>query len=310
MLLVIPVSKHDKNLIENFKLLIDKFPVGKDHDLLVIGSKENENDIDKLEYDIKHLFNSSQKHVIDDTIYGWPMSCNFYFQQTCAFLKNKKQFDSFFWCELDSFPLKENWLDLISTEYYLDTTKASKEKREPKVYLGVKERNYEGDNGELLPESISGPKMSSIGVYSTDICNIPVLPSLSITNRHWTSVIQWYTTPSLNDSKLIQNNWRTNNYRKENNSIVCDSIANLAWDVHFNNPINSDAVIIHGCKDESLVDLLLNNNKLNDMKLAKQISVEDAEEIVDQFEEKQYKRKYKTKKQNNNSSSDEEKETE
>lgn len=310
MLLVIPVSKHDKNLIENFKLLIDKFPVGKDHDLLVIGSKENENDIDKLEYDIKHLFNSSQKHVIDDTIYGWPMSCNFYFQQTCAFLKDKKQFDSFFWCELDSFPLKENWLDLISTEYYLDTTKASKEKREPKVYLGVKERNYEGDNGELLPESISGPKMSSIGVYSTDICNIPVLPSLSITNRHWTSVIQWYTTPSLNDSKLIQNNWRTNNYRKENNSIVCDSIANLAWDVHFNNPINSDAVIIHGCKDESLVDLLLNNNKLNDMKLAKQISVEDAEEIVDQFEEKQYKRKYKTKKQNNNSSSDEEKETE
>lgn len=310
MLLVIPVSKHDKNLIENFKLLIDKFPVGKDHDLLVIGSKENENDIDKLEYDIKHLFNSSQKHVIDDTIYGWPMSCNFYFQQTCAFLKDKKQFDSFFWCELDSFPLKENWLDLISTEYYLDTTKASKEKRKPKVYLGVKERNYEGDNGELLPESISGPKMSSIGVYSTDICNIPVLPSLSITNRHWTSVIQWYTTPSLNDSKLIQNNWRTNNYRKENNSIVCDSIANLAWDVHFNNPINSDAVIIHGCKDESLVDLLLNNNKLNDMKLAKQISVEDAEEIVDQFEEKQYKRKYKTKKQNNNSSSDEEKETE
>jgi hypothetical protein len=307
MLLVIPVSKHDKDSIENFKLLIDKFPVGKDHDLLVIGSKENENDIDKLEYDIKHLFNSSKKHIIDDTIYGWPMSCNFYFQQTCAFLKGKKQFDSFFWCELDSFPLKENWLDLISSEYYLDTTKASKEKRTPKIYLGVKERNYEGENGELLPESIAGPKMSSIGVYSMDICNVPVLPSLSITNRHWTSVIQWYTTPLLNDSKLIQNNWRTNKYRNEGDSIVCDSIANLAWDVHFNNPINSEAVIIHGCKDESLVDLLLNNNKLNDMKLAKQISVEDVEEIVDQFEEKQYKRKYKTKKQNNNSSLDEEK---
>jgi hypothetical protein len=46
------------------------------------------------------------------------------------------------------------------------------------------------------------------------------------------------------------------------------------------------------------------------MKLAKQISVEDVEEIVDQFEEKQYKRKYKTKKQNNNSSSDEEKDNE
>jgi hypothetical protein len=308
MLLVIPVSKHDKHLIENFKTLIGKFPVGEDHDLLVIGSKENQNEIEKLEYDIKHLFASSSTHIIDDTVYGWPMSCNYYFQQTCYYLRNKKKLDSFFWYELDSAPLKENWLDIISREYYLDTTKAAKENRKPKTFLGSKQRNYEGENGELLPESIAGPKMSSVGVYSIDICNIPVLTSLSLSNRHWTSVIQWYTTPFLNDSKLIQDNWRTNKYRKLNESIVCDSIANLAWDVHFNNPVDKEVVIVHGCKDESLFDLLCNNNKLNNMKVAKQISVEDVEEIVEEFEEKQDRRYKKSKKLN--TSSDKEKENE
>lgn len=287
MLLVIPVSKHDKHLIGRFKSIINKFPIGTDHDLLVIGSKENQNEIEDLERDIKHLFLTSKVHLINDNMLGYPMACNYYFQQTCAYLKNKKDHDSFFWFELDSMPLKSNWLDSISNEYYLDTTKAVKEKRNPKIFLGVKERNYEGKNGDLLPESISGQKMSSVGVYSTEICNSPVLSSLSLTGRHWTSVIQWYIIKELNDSKLIQNNWRTNNYKKHNDSIVCDSISNSAWDIHYNKPINNDCVVIHGCKDESLFNLLLNNNKNNNMNIAKQVSIDDAEDIVEEFEEKQ-----------------------
>ena len=129
--------------------------------------------------------------------------------------------------------------------------------------------------------------MSSVGVYSTEICNSPVLSSLSLTGRHWTSVIQWYIIKELNDSKLIQNNWRTNNYKKHNDSIVCDSISNSAWDIHYNKPINNDCVVIHGCKDESLFNLLLNNNKNNNMNIAKQVSIDDAEDIVEEFEEKQ-----------------------
>ena len=184
-------------------------------------------------------------------------------------------------------PLEKNWLDIVSTEYYIDTTKALREKRKPKIFFGVKERNYEGKDGNLLPESISGSKMSSIGVYSTTICNAPVLSSLSLTNRHWTSVIQWYTIKELNDSKLIQNNWKTNNYRKHNDSFACDSISDSQWNAHYNNVINKDCVVIHGCKDESLFNLLLNNNKNDNMNIAKQVSIDDAEDIVEEFEEKQ-----------------------
>ena len=285
MKLVIPVSKHDRHLIPDFIRAIERFPVGEEHDLLVIGSKENEEVIIGFEKQIKHLFKSSEVHIIEDTMLGWPMSCNFYFQQACAHIRKDENVDAFFWFELDTVPIAENWLDLISFEYYADTTRAVKEKREPLIYLGAKERVYEGRNGELLPESVAGHKMAQVGVYSTKICSAPVLNSLSVSNRHWTNIIQWYVVNRMKDSNLIQNNWRTEKYRYLNGEVVCDSISNLAWDVHWNKPINDEAILIHGCKDGSLVKLLLNDTNKDDMKVAKNLTVEDARNAAESIED-------------------------
>jgi len=285
MKLVIPVSKHDRHLIPDFISAINKFPVGEEHDLLVIGSRENEEVIIGFEKQIKHLFKSSEACIIPDTMMGWPMSCNFYFQQTCAHLRKSEETDAFLWFELDTVPMRENWLDLIAFEYYADTTRAVKEKREPLIYLGVKERVYEGKNGELVPESVTGHRMAQVGVYSTKICSAPVLNSLSVSNRHWTHIIQWYVVNRMKESNLIQNNWRTEKYRNINEEMVCDSISNLAWDVHWNKPVSENAVLIHGCKDSSLVKLLLNNTNKDDMKVAKNLTVEEAQEIAEDIED-------------------------
>jgi hypothetical protein len=56
--------------------------------------------------------------------------------------------------------------------------------------------------------------------------------------------------------ELIQNNWRTTEYeRQPDGRITCQSIANWAWDKHFNDPVRPDAVLLHGCKDGSLIEL-------------------------------------------------------
>jgi hypothetical protein len=284
MKLVIPVSRHDRHLIPAFLKSIKTFNPGSEHELLVFGSREVESDVLEIEAKIKHLFNLSETLIIDDTMLGWPMSCNFYFQQLCRYISGKKDIDSFMWFELDTTIMKNNWLDIISDEYYSDTTKAVKEKREPAIYLGSRERVYEGRNGELLPESLAGQRMAPVGVYSKEICFSHVLNSLSMVNRHWTHVIQWYVVKRLKNSSLIQNNWRTKNYRHEDKNIVCDSDANLAWDVHWNKPVDEGAVLVHGCKDGSLFKLLLDNNN-DDMKMVKNLSVEDAEDILDDIED-------------------------
>ena len=272
-------------MIPDFISAINKFPVGEEHDLLVIGSRENEEVIIGFEKQIKHLFKSSEACIIPDTMMGWPMSCNFYFQQACAHLRKDEETDAFLWFELDTVPMRENWLDLIAFEYYADTTRAVKEKREPLIYLGAKERVYEGKNGELVPESVTGHRMAQVGVYSTKICSAPVLNSLSVSNRHWTHIIQWYVVNRMKESNLIQNNWRTEKYRNSSGEMVCDSISNLAWDVHWNKSVSEDAVLVHGCKDGSLVKLLLNNINNDDMKVAKNLTVEEAQEIAEGIED-------------------------
>jgi hypothetical protein len=312
MKLVIPVSRHDRHLIPAFLKSIETFKPGSEHELLVFGSREAESDVLEIEAKIKHLFNSSETFIIDDTMLGWPMSCNFYFQQLCRYISGKKDIDSFMWFELDTTIMKSNWLDIISDEYYSDTTKAVKEKREPAIYLGSRERVYEGRNGELLPESLAGQRMAPVGVYSKEICFSHVLNSLSMVNRHWTHVIQWYVVKRLKNSSLIQNNWRTKNYRHEDKNIVCDSDANLAWDVHWNKPVDEDAVLVHGCKDGSLLKLLLDNNN-DDMKMVKNLSVEDAEDIMEDIEDATYsdsEPQSKSYKQRNKSSKKKQKEKE
>ena len=285
MKLAIPVSKHDRHLIPNFIKCIEKNTPGSDHDVLIVGTRENEDIVLDFESKIKHLFDSSETCIFDDVMLASPMSCNYYFQQTCAHLRKDRNTDAFMWCELDSVPLKDKWLDLISTEYYADTTKAVKEKRKPKIYLGVKERAYEGRDGELIPESITGSRMAQVGVYSAKICHVPVLNSMSMKDRHWTHIIQWYVVNDLNDSALIQNNCKTENYRYSDGNIVCDSVSTSTWDIHWNNPVKEDAVIIHGCKDESLVKLLLNNFNNEDMKLAKNLTIEEAEDVAEDIDD-------------------------
>ena len=83
MKLVIPVSKSDCHLAENLYDAFDKYEIGSDHDLLVVGSHEVEPIVDDIISRIKHQFDTTDKLLIKDNNYGWPMACNHYFQQAC-----------------------------------------------------------------------------------------------------------------------------------------------------------------------------------------------------------------------------------
>jgi hypothetical protein len=62
---------------------------------------------------------------------------------------------------------------------------------------------------------------------------------------------------------LIQNNWRTAKYAHvpPDDAIGCMSVANWAWDVHFNKPIGPEVVLVHGCKDGTLLEVLTEAQK-------------------------------------------------
>jgi hypothetical protein len=70
--------------------------------------------------------------------------------------------------------------------------------------------------------------------------------------------IQWEVMKAgLTDTPLIQHNWRSINYRYDGEVIICDGLPMPHPDLKLNHPLRDDAVVLHGCKDLSLTNLLL-----------------------------------------------------
>jgi len=267
MLLVIPVSKADASLIPNVVRAFEINPPGRDHTLLVVSTHDASDEANTLIDGIQRHFTSSTLHVLSPKAdEGWPRSMNSLFQQTVykvATLIPENQ--GWFWHELDTVPLANNWLSTIETAYYADANESVKEGRGIYRFLGVKDATVKAQNGELLPLEKAGSHMAAVGVYPSNFVDlVPIVPALTGGRDPFYVRAQWYVLKLLNVSPLIQNNWRTVNYRLDGDEIVCDSHANWAWDIHYNNPISKDALIIHGVKDSSLVDLLGNNKPSQD----------------------------------------------
>lgn len=260
MLLVIPVSQEDKGLIEVLKLSLATFSPGQNHDLLVVGSPNVAEEVKALASDIAPHFTSAKYFIFSqDSEMGWPLACNFYFQQTAyhvsTILEDGK---GWLWFELDCTPLKKNWLDQIEFDYYEERKTAYSERREPNVFMGAKCKTYVEQEKQLLPEDQAGFHMNGCGVYPSNLPSLtPLLRSVNVSGRTPFDVyIQWYVTPLLLVSKFFQNNHKTANYRRDGEQIVCDSIHNWSWDIHFNAPVSDEALILHGCKDGTLAHLL------------------------------------------------------
>ncbi len=246
MLLVLPVSKSDKDLAENAVKAFGLFPPGGGHSLLVVGSPNVTSELNDLASSLSKYFNETITHIFDTDCYlGWPTACNTYFLNTCYYMVGHNV--PWLWYELDATPIKKNWLTAIEQEY----------NQNPVGFMGCIERAYVGFNGVLLEEDDAGKQMAACGVYPGDITGTVVpLRGVADTDRVWYQHIRWYVSPYARHTNLIANNYKTENYQIEGGEIACDSCNNTAWGNHYNNPIREEAVICHGCKDGTLMEVL------------------------------------------------------
>ena len=133
------------------------------------------------------------------------------------------------------------------------------------LYFGNRAKTYIELGGRLMPADEAGFQMGQIGVFPSDMpMRVVTLPTVCATNVPWYTFCRWYIAYDyFHELPLVQNNWRTANYeRKEDGTIQCVSRANWAWDMHFNADVRPDAVLVHGCKDGSLFELLAAEHEL------------------------------------------------
>lgn len=245
MLIVIPISEADVHLREGFVSSLKRCGKNNRCDALIVGPESLRKDIDSMADEIAPLFEKVMTYILIGTIpKGWPVGCNYYFTSIVRYLDYKiKNRQPWYFFEMDNVPLVSGWAEKLLEAYNLGR----------KPFMGVVEPTQIYQNGK--PWKNAGQHMVGTGIYPPGFSTFSKLWRY-LGNEPWDVYLQWEITPKTQHTNLIQHNWGTHKYRIEGGDIVCDSTKELDYGINFAHLIRGDAVVLHGCKDNSLARLL------------------------------------------------------
>ena len=261
MLIVVPVSRTDENLIDSFAEVFNMQGPYQKHELLVVCRPADIDWAENVYYQIAIKNNKFQKVTLKqfdgDGPRGWPTGPNFYWEQTVLYLKNIKNRKPWLWMELDMTPIKKGWADELYSEY----------KNCGQPFMGNLQDTTTLTGGGVLLKLCK--HLVGAAVYPPSVHKYSeIWKHVSGCNTAWDVLCQWEFAPISHDTKLIQFCFRTQNYKrkspadKPNETIVVGEDKNAFPDYRFDQPIDfENAVIVHGCNDGSLNELIIKERK-------------------------------------------------
>lgn len=251
MLIVLPVSKNDFNKPLNvfgFIKAMRHFGPCHNHELLTVVRPDDVEYGKTVHESVKELFKESNFYIFEENgPTGWPQGPNFYWKSTIQYLKDNDNKLPWFWLELDTIPLKPNWADILEEEYnqvgslclgtVQDTTTVTSDQ-----YRIIIAKHLQGT--AVYPPRLD--QHCSIWEY------VEKLPTA------FDVICQWEIMPVTKDTKLIQQGFRTLNYKIQQDPyrIQGEDNGDMNGVVSYNDPLNPKAVLHHGCKDTSLANIV------------------------------------------------------
>ena len=256
MLLTIPCSQSDAHLLLNLAKVIRQLGPYGAHKLLVVPTKEIESQARQFAEEISSLFAGSSVEPVNLGITGWPVASNRHFKETARLVNASQVREAFYFFEPDNTPMAAGWLDQIQAEYV----------KENKPFYGcvIPTRGWtQGPSGPIPQDG--EPHMVGTGVYPPNLFAFSVkvhscdvhMPFNRLPLAPFDSEMRHETVPNAFATSLIQHNWQTKNYRVENEQIVCDDMDNITPELSHKKPWDGKAIVLHGCKDGSLAEIVL-----------------------------------------------------
>ena len=258
MILAIPVSKADVHLLPKKVELLKKLGPYPNHILAVLPDEPVKQPANEAFAQLTPLFQGAHFLPVDLAgLSGWPIASNRHFKYVARKIMDLKLKEAFYFFELDNTPMAAGWLDRLQNEY-IDANKP---------YMGhvCPTRGYlHQPDGTTIPQD-GEPHMVGTGIYPPNLAAYSVKLTAIDRPSPWTRMqlepfdvaMRHEVVPTAHATKLIQHNWQTRNYREENGQIVCDDNDGIGPNESHKKPWDQVAIIIHGCKDDSLPNLVL-----------------------------------------------------
>ena len=265
MRICIPVSAADKHMLPEFIEDLAHFGGLEQHHLLLVptpsATKETQNARDAL------LQLCPQTRLVptpNESHEGWPVASNRHFAEAAHIWVGLDPMPVL-WMELDARPIQERWIDQIATA--LQNAGGTK-------YMGyVRETEYynEATGGRHTPPG--DDYMLGVAVYPHDLATNPTTLYELRDLRYGQGSkapkdgFDWYLRMCIKrdhrmHSRLFGDQWNTGNYRVEEDRLVCDPLPAPKQAPHARNRggiVDAGCVLVHGCKDSSLHQLIVGN---------------------------------------------------
>ena len=200
----------------------------------------------------------------EDPAGGWPKGPNIQFYEAVRLMSGQDQ--PWFWMELDCMPVRSNWADTVSVAY---TSSGAK-------FMGcVVPTPWRDDITKKIVKSPDGPTDTTLcgcAVYPHDMMMLPeMLPALNDFMKGEDSAVSPFDVylrvatrlNGVSNSPMIDDKWNTENFRISNGVLECDSRSRHdalpeGFEIRKRGgAVSPFAATVHGCKDDSLYNLIM-----------------------------------------------------
>lgn len=256
MNLTIPISASDVHLIPSFVAALKYCGSHSRHKCILIPSEMAVNEAKEMARELEPLFASVEVCAVDLGLTGWPMACGRHFRLCAQYMQDKHPQVPWYNCELDCTFIKSGALDILEDDMV----------RSGKLYYGmvVPTRVHRPISGGGVEYGVMGEHMVGTGIYPWNAYGRSLLMDSVDKVMPWVreppipyDVMMCHEiVPYAHNSTLMQHNWRTINYRREGDQIVCDDDPNNAPGTSHKKPVSPNVVMVHGCRDGSLARVL------------------------------------------------------
>ena len=195
-------------------------------------------------------------HTLANFEGGWPKAPNAHWASVATHLYHSLNQHPWLWLEVDAVPMDANWANKLQQEYNACG----------KPLLGpVRQTVYRRENGEVY--HIEGDNMMlGVAVYPNWLLNVQELKPLmrdfmklpdQSPDQPFDVYLRWvFSRLGWAHTDAIGHEWKTTDYSMTISGLKCSNKDELEHLVDIENKL-----IIHGCKDDSLYNLILNPAK-------------------------------------------------
>ena len=264
MKIILPVTKHDQETFIKRNTLLIKQGGLKSHQGVIYAAPSAKHIAD-AEYDrLRDVFGSLEIIVpnVEPDFGDQFINQNVFFYGCVMNLERQRNRSYWLWLEADATPTTPEWANALDSEYRANGT----------PYCGnIVELPF--NSGGKLITNTGEFMMMGVGIYPPNMVDLanPDIRALVIDlgkqgqqnpKCPWDVYLRGeMRRAGWSNTKLIADQWNTQNYRRVANGYECEPCETTRLVRNRGGFIPDSVVLIHGCKDDTLLDLLMEDKK-------------------------------------------------